>query len=487
MPKIPRIQETSRLSPKTNKYLQRLQEIKEEQQVLDLIEPQYQYPITEQVFKPVEYYTTNGKPYNFKKRIAQATKHTRIDITDCPSATLTYLIDTFPESDISFSYTNLLIPYIPTTSSLLRAYQVLPADTVVKYDSSNSSTQTQPTLPTGVDANMIAAIIATLQASGVGAQAQSTTTKTTKIKIKEPDTSRSSDFPDEEAQIQFALSYLMGNAQAWGDVILRDLLTTQTYLTSSDWDDFKDEFIKAFGDPDKEGTAIRKLEALSQGRPMPLISDVSRLTSPGTSKPSCMPTDRGSAQTSRMDWSTTTNPLRWRNSSSSVFELMIAFGNESKKRETTIVPNLNIVHHLAHNLLLLPNLPLRPPMPSPTANQSPSTSMPPGGGDCHLKNEHVAKVKDCVTTVEKRVTLPLLTNNAKELLTIHSIMRPPLQLLNLLSPALPALALTIPLLSPSLPNPPIVLIPMMEDSHRVFPTARSDCATTRSKVSALRY
>src|ERR1700753_4004304 len=111
MPKAPRIQETSRLSPKTNEYLQRLREIKEEQQVLDLIEPQYQYPITEQVFTPVEYYATNGKPYDFKKRIARATKHTRIDITDCPSATLAYLIDTLPESDISFSCTNLLIPY----------------------------------------------------------------------------------------------------------------------------------------------------------------------------------------------------------------------------------------------------------------------------------------------------------------------------------------------------------------------------------------
>ncbi|KAG8942775.1 hypothetical protein FRC04_003506 [Tulasnella sp. 424] len=273
MPRIPRLQETSRLSPKTNEYLQRLREIKEEQQVLDLIEPQYQYPITEQVFKPVEYYATNGKPYNFKKRIAQATKHTRIDITDCPSATLAYLIDTFPESDISFSCTNLLIPYVPTTSSLLRAYQVLPADTIAEYDR--------------VDPNLIAAIVAALQASGVGTQVQPTTTKTTRMKIKEPDTydgknrggdaerfilscenyfrARASDFPDDEAQIQFALSYLTGTAQAWGDIILKDLLMTQSLTASSDWSDFKDEFIKAFGDPDKEGTAVRKLEALSQG------------------------------------------------------------------------------------------------------------------------------------------------------------------------------------------------------------------------------
>ncbi|KAG8947864.1 hypothetical protein FRC04_010222 [Tulasnella sp. 424] len=32
-----------------------LPEIKEEQQVLDLIEPQYQYPVTEQIFNPVTY------------------------------------------------------------------------------------------------------------------------------------------------------------------------------------------------------------------------------------------------------------------------------------------------------------------------------------------------------------------------------------------------------------------------------------------------
>ncbi|KAG8946349.1 hypothetical protein FRC04_011895 [Tulasnella sp. 424] len=151
---------------------------------------------------------------------------------------------------------------------------------------SNPNTQTQAMLPPGIDANMIAAILAALQASGVSAQTQSTTTKAAKIKIKEPDTydgknrggdtkrfilscendfqARSNNFPDDEAQIQFALSYLGGTTQAWGDVILQDLLGAQISPATTNWSNFKTEFIQAFGDPDKEGTAIQKLEALSQ-------------------------------------------------------------------------------------------------------------------------------------------------------------------------------------------------------------------------------
>ena len=135
MPKAPRLQIESRLSPSTQEYLQQLRNLKEEFEVLDLIEPQYEYPETNQVYVPVVYTKANGKPYNFKKRIAKATKHTRIDITFCPSETLAYLIDNFPESDISFTRTNLLIPYVPTTQALERAYQVLPIDTVPEYDS----------------------------------------------------------------------------------------------------------------------------------------------------------------------------------------------------------------------------------------------------------------------------------------------------------------------------------------------------------------
>ncbi|KIO18607.1 hypothetical protein M407DRAFT_31745 [Tulasnella calospora MUT 4182] len=134
MPKAS-IQKTSRLSPQTNEYLRRLRDIKEEYEVIDLIEPRYQYPSTNQVYAPVRYLQPNGRPYDFTKRKAKATQHARIDITNCPSATLAYLIDNFPESEISFTKTNLLIPYTPVTRAIERAYQVLPFDTVAEYDS----------------------------------------------------------------------------------------------------------------------------------------------------------------------------------------------------------------------------------------------------------------------------------------------------------------------------------------------------------------
>ncbi|KIO25447.1 hypothetical protein M407DRAFT_25249 [Tulasnella calospora MUT 4182] len=134
MPKAS-IQKTSRLSPKTNEYLQRLRDIKEEYKVIALIEPQYQYPSANQVYTAVHYIKPNGKPYDFTKRKAKATQHTRIDITHCPSTTLAYLIDNFPKSEVSFTRTNLLIPYTPVTQTIARAYQVLPIDTVVEYDS----------------------------------------------------------------------------------------------------------------------------------------------------------------------------------------------------------------------------------------------------------------------------------------------------------------------------------------------------------------
>ncbi|KAG8921823.1 hypothetical protein FRC01_014874 [Tulasnella sp. 417] len=129
-----RPQDPTRLSQKTALYLQRLQDIKEEHQVLDLIEPQYQYPVTPKVHTPVIYLGKDNKPYDFKKKATRATRRTRIDIAHCPPATLAYLIDNFPESDVSFSHTNLLIPYVPTTETLARAYQVLPIDTTAEYD-----------------------------------------------------------------------------------------------------------------------------------------------------------------------------------------------------------------------------------------------------------------------------------------------------------------------------------------------------------------
>ena len=128
-------QDNSQFSQRTQEYFQQLQNIKEEQQVLDLLEPQYEYPETDQVYHPTVYLDRNGKPYNFEKRISKATKFTLIDITDCPPETLAYLLDLFPESDISFSRTNLIIPYVPVLESLKRAYEVLPIDTVAEYRS----------------------------------------------------------------------------------------------------------------------------------------------------------------------------------------------------------------------------------------------------------------------------------------------------------------------------------------------------------------
>ncbi|KAG9020597.1 hypothetical protein FS837_008059, partial [Tulasnella sp. UAMH 9824] len=279
MPKAPRLKEESQLSPSTLEYLQRLRNIKEEFEVLDLIEPQYEYPVTAQVFTPVVYLKANGAPYNFRKRISKATKHSCIDITHCPPETLAYHLDTFPGSDISFTRTNLLIPYVPTTKAIARAYKVLPVDTVIEYekllylqyrdqsDTSDSTTDSmaehqlnhesplnvpeplpsikvQPPTPqtnfnnalpsiqglnlgTQIDPTIVAAVIAALQTAGIGAQAQP---KATKMKIKEPEK--------------------YDGKNRGGD---------------ANWRSFKKAFITAFGDPDKEGTAIRKLESLTQG------------------------------------------------------------------------------------------------------------------------------------------------------------------------------------------------------------------------------
>ncbi|KAG8901162.1 hypothetical protein FRC00_008615 [Tulasnella sp. 408] len=132
MPKVPRRQVESKLSPSTLEYLENLRNIKEETEVNNLIEPQHKYPRTDQVYVSVIYVKANGQPYNFRRRIAKTTHYSCIDITHCPPATLAYLINNFPESDISFTGTNLLIPYVPTKEAIARAYKVLPVDTVIE-------------------------------------------------------------------------------------------------------------------------------------------------------------------------------------------------------------------------------------------------------------------------------------------------------------------------------------------------------------------
>ncbi|KAG8921822.1 hypothetical protein FRC01_014873, partial [Tulasnella sp. 417] len=161
----------------------------------------------------------------------------------------------------------------------------------------HTGTSAGPVPQTTIDQNVLAAIVAAIQMANQN-QAQ---TRNGKVKIKEPEPYNgkgrggeadrfilacenyfracSSDFPNDETRVQFALSYLTDTAQAWGDVILRDLLGTQNLATSVNWKRFKKEFLAAFGDPDKEGTATRKLEDLTQGnRPATsYIADFRRL------------------------------------------------------------------------------------------------------------------------------------------------------------------------------------------------------------------
>ncbi|KIO33215.1 hypothetical protein M407DRAFT_18073 [Tulasnella calospora MUT 4182] len=134
MPKAT-IQRTSKLSSKTIDYLQILRNAHEEGEVAALIKPQYHYPKTNQVYAKVQYQQRNGEPYDFNKRVTRATQHARIDITKCPYATLEYLLDNFPKAEVSFTKTNLLIPYTPVAQAIDRAYQVLPIDTIIEYDS----------------------------------------------------------------------------------------------------------------------------------------------------------------------------------------------------------------------------------------------------------------------------------------------------------------------------------------------------------------
>lgn len=128
-----------------------------------------------------------------------------------------------------------------------------------------------------------------------------TTASAPKMKVKEPETydgksrgkaavrfilscenyfaARPADFPSGNDKVRFALSYLSGIAQGWGENILKDALGAKANVTSTDWAEFKKSLDQAFGDPDKANTAIRELEKLTQGnRPMAnYIADFRRL------------------------------------------------------------------------------------------------------------------------------------------------------------------------------------------------------------------
>ncbi|KIO27590.1 hypothetical protein M407DRAFT_23137 [Tulasnella calospora MUT 4182] len=129
------IQKSSKLSAKTKEYLQKLRDAHDEGEVSKLLEPKYHYPKTNQVYAKVQYQQCNREPYDFNKQIIRATQHTRIDITRCPHATIEYLLDNFPKSEISFTKSNLLVPYTPNTQAISRAYRVLPIDTIIEYES----------------------------------------------------------------------------------------------------------------------------------------------------------------------------------------------------------------------------------------------------------------------------------------------------------------------------------------------------------------
>ncbi|KIO23646.1 hypothetical protein M407DRAFT_26931 [Tulasnella calospora MUT 4182] len=129
------LQKTSKLSTKTIDYLQRLRDVHKESEVATLLKPHYQYPLTNRVYAKVQYQRPNREPYDFDKRILRATQRTCINITKIPTATLTYLVNNFPKSKVSISKSNLLIPYTPVTQAIAQAYQVLPIDTIIEYDS----------------------------------------------------------------------------------------------------------------------------------------------------------------------------------------------------------------------------------------------------------------------------------------------------------------------------------------------------------------
>lgn len=90
------------------------------------------------------------------------------------------------------------------------------------------------------------------------------------------------EFKDERMKIVFAISYLTEVAKTWASPILRDILGRRSKREARRWDAFEEEFVKAFGDPDKEAAAIRQLEALiekgQKGPATQYASDFRRIT-----------------------------------------------------------------------------------------------------------------------------------------------------------------------------------------------------------------
>ncbi|KIO29704.1 hypothetical protein M407DRAFT_21127 [Tulasnella calospora MUT 4182] len=248
-------QSTSKLSSKIIEYLQRLRDAHEEGEVAALVKPQYHYPKTNQVYAKVQYQQRNGKPYDFNKRITRATQHARINITKFFPST--------PSSNTKV-YERPVGTQQGTTG--VQSSTSTPSQTTALPTQSTQPIQ-QPIVPT-IDPNMLAAIMAALQMAGLGAQAPpQPQPKATKMKIKEPDTY---DGKMNSQTMWPRFSSLSATYRAPGKhggimYILKDLLGVQLKKESKDWDAFKTVFTTAFGHPDKEGTAIRKLEALSQG------------------------------------------------------------------------------------------------------------------------------------------------------------------------------------------------------------------------------
>lgn len=90
------------------------------------------------------------------------------------------------------------------------------------------------------------------------------------------------EFEDERMMIVFAISYMTEVAKTWASPILRDVLGRQKKKEGRKWEAFEEEFVKAFGDPDKEAAAIRQLEALiekgQKGPATQYASDFRRIT-----------------------------------------------------------------------------------------------------------------------------------------------------------------------------------------------------------------
>lgn len=135
-------------------------------------------------------------------------------------------------------------------------------------------------------------------------EAMGVTNRKPKIKVREPETYdrkkrglradqfiedcklyflvKSDEFKDGRMKIVFAISYLTDTAKTWASPVLRDILGKQKKREARKWEVFEEEFVKAFGDPDKEAAAIRELEALiakgQKGPATQYASDFRRIT-----------------------------------------------------------------------------------------------------------------------------------------------------------------------------------------------------------------